>query len=129
MKYQIFFNSNIFHIESLNVFNITQFELSIYGFIVGYFILWFINIIYKFFKKRDGIGGGDFLLLGGIGSLVGPFILPPIIFIGSISTLILGYIYKLNLNNELPLGSGLIIGLFIYLLARFFELSLFGLVL
>ena len=107
----------------------TQFELSIYGFIVGYFILWFINIIYKSFKKRDGIGGGDFLLLGGIGSLVGPFILPPIIFIGSISTLILGLIYKLNLNNELPLGSGLIIGLFIYLLARFFELSLFGLVL
>ena len=123
------FNGNIFHIESLNVFNITQFELSIYGFVVGYFILWLINIIYKFFKKRDGIGGGDFLLLGGIGSLVGPFILPPIIFIGSISTLILGLIYKLNLNNELPLGSGLIIGLFIYLLARFFELSLVGLVL
>jgi hypothetical protein len=61
--------------------------------------------------------------------LVGPFILPPIIFIGSISTLILGLIHKLNLNNELPLGSGLIIGLIIYLLARFFELSLFGLVL
>ena len=127
--FSIAFNGTIFNIESFGIISTSQFILSIYGFIGGYFILWFINIIYKSFKKRDGIGGGDFLLLGGIGSLVGPFILPPIILIGSISTLILGLIYKLNLNNELPLGSGLIIGLFIYLLARFFELSLFGLVL
>ena len=123
------FDGNIFQIESLKIFNITQFELSVYGFVLGYFILWLINIIFKFIKKKDGIGGGDFLLLGGIGSLVGPFVLPPIILVGSISTLILGLVCNLNLNNELPLGSGLIIGLFFYLLARFFELSLFGLVL
>jgi len=102
--------------------------ISIYGFIGGYFILWFINICYKFFKKKDGIGGGDFLLLGGIGSLVGPFSLAPIIFIGSISTLFLTLTPKLNTSSELPLGSGLIVGLGIYLLARFLELSLHGLV-
>ncbi|NCX10848.1 MAG: prepilin peptidase [Proteobacteria bacterium] len=126
--FSIAFNGAIFHIESFGIIGSSQFILSIYGFIGGYFILWFINICYKFFKKKDGIGGGDFLLLGGIGSLVGPFSLAPIIFIGSISTLLLTLTPKLNTSSELPLGSGLIVGLGIYLLARFFELSLHGLV-
>ena len=126
--FSIAFNGTIFHIESFGIISTSQFILSIYGFIGGYFILWFINICYRFLKEKDGIGGGDFLLLGGIGSLVGPFSLAPIIFIGSISTLLLALSSKLNTNEELPLGSGLIAGLGIYLLASFFELSLFGLV-
>ena len=126
--FSIAFNGTIFHIESFGIINTSQFILSIYGFIGGYFILWFINICYKFLKEKDGIGGGDFLLLGGIGSLVGPFSLAPVIFIGSISTLFLALCCKLNTSEELPLGSGLIAGLGIYLLANFFELSLFGLV-
>ena len=126
--FSIAFNGTIFHIESFGILTTSQFTLSIYGFIGGYFILWFINICYKFLKEKDGIGGGDFLLLGGIGSLVGPFSLAPIIFIGSISTLFLTLCCKLNTSEELPLGSGLIAGLGIYLLANFFELSLFGLV-
>jgi prepilin signal peptidase PulO-like enzyme (type II secretory pathway) len=80
-------------------------------------------------KKQDGIGGGDFLLLGGIGSLIGPISLAPVIFIGSLATLFVGLIGKNDLKKELPLGSGFIIGLLIYLLIKFFELSLFGLVL
>ena len=127
--FSIAFNGAIFHIKSFGILDSPQFILSIYGFIGGYFILWFINICYKAFKKKDGIGGGDFLLLGGIGSLVGPFSLAPIVFIGSISTLFLALSCKLNTSEELPLGSGLIAGLGIYLLASFFELSLSGLVL
>ena len=126
--FSIAFNGTIFHIESFGIICTSQFILSIYGFIGGYFILWFINICYRFLKEKDGIGGGDFLLLGGIGSLVGPFSLAPVIFIGSISTLFLALCCKLNTSEELPLGSGLIAGLGIYLLANFFELSLFGLV-
>ena len=120
---------NIFNIDTFNVLNTSQFELSLYGFIFGYSVLWLINFCFKFLKKQDGIGGGDFLLLGGIGSLVGPISLAPVIFIGSLATLFLGLIGKFELKNELPLGSGLIIGLLIYLLIKFFELSLFGLVL
>ena len=119
---------NIFNIDTFNVLNTSQFELSLYGFIFGYSILWLINFCFKFLKKQDGIGGGDFLLLGGIGSLVGLISLAPVIFIGSLATLFLGLIGKINLKNELPLGSGLIIVLLIYLLIKFFELSLFGLV-
>lgn len=124
--FSIAFNGSIFHIESFGIYDLSQFVLSIYGFIGGYFILWFINFCYKFFKKRDGIGGGDFLLLGGIGSLIGPFALAPILFIGSISTLLLALVCKLNTSAELPLGSGLIVGFGIYLLANFFELFVFG---
>ena len=120
---------NIFNMNTFNVLSTSQFELSLYGFIFGYSILWLINFCFKFLKKQDGIGGGDFLLLGGIGSLVGPISLAPVILIGSVATLFLGLIGKFDLKNELPLGSGLIIGLFIYLLIKFFELSLFGLVL
>ena len=120
---------NIFHINTFDILDPSQFELSLYGFICGYSILWLINFCFKLFKKQDGIGGGDFLLLGGIGSLIGPISLAPVIFIGSLSTLLLGLIGKYDLNNELPLGSGLIIGLLIYLLTKFFELYLFGLVL
>ena len=119
---------NIFNINTLHILNASEFELSLYGFILGYSILWLINFCFKLIKKQDGIGGGDFLLLGGIGSLVGPVSLAPVIFIGSLATLFVGLIGKFNLKNELPLGSGLIIGLLIYLLIKFFELSLFGLV-
>lgn len=120
---------NLFNIDTLNLLNTSQFELSLYGFIVGYSILWLINFCFKFLKNQDGIGGGDFLLLGGIGSLVGPISLAPVIFIGSLATLFVGLIGKYDLKKELPLASGFIIGLLIYLLIKFFELSLFGLVL
>ncbi|MDB2604139.1 prepilin peptidase [Gammaproteobacteria bacterium] len=119
------YHGNIFNIDTFNILNTSQFQLSLYGFIFGYSILWLINFCFKFLKKQDGIGGGDFLLLGGIGSLVGPIGLAPVIFIGSLATLFLGLIGKFDLKNELPLGSGLIIGLLIYLLIKFSELSLF----
>ena len=102
-----------------------KFKLSLYGFICGYSILWLINFCFKFLKKQDGIGGGDFLLLAGIGSLVGPISLAPVIFLGSVATLSLALIGKYDLKNQLPLGSGLIIGLLIYLIITIFELSLF----
>ena len=120
---------NIFNINTLDILNTSEFELSVYGFIFGYSILWLINFCFKFIKKQDGIGGGDFLLLGGIGSLIGPISLAPVIFIGSLATLFVGLIGKYDLKKELPLGSGFIIGLLIYVLIKFFELSLFELVL
>jgi len=120
---------NIFNIDTFNLLNTSQFELSLYGFIVGYFVLWLINFCFKSLKKYDGIGGGDFLLLGGIGSLVGPISLAPVIFFGSLATLFLGLIGEYDIKKELPLGSGFIFGLLIYILIKFFELSSFGLVL
>ena len=124
----IIFGDGLQERDYIYVDDISQFTLSLSGFITGYLILWLINTIYKSLKKVDGIGGGDFILLAGIGSLVGPFAIAPIIFFGSLSTIFLVLVTRFKLTKTLPLGSGLIIGLFIYLFLKFYELSLFGLV-
>ncbi|GIS32065.1 MAG: hypothetical protein Ct9H90mP3_8610 [Flammeovirgaceae bacterium] len=50
--------------------------------------------MFKGVKKRDGIGGGDFILFGGIGSIHGPIALPVILFIGFFLGVSLFYIFK-----------------------------------
>ena len=57
-------------------------------------------------RSIDGIGSGDFLLLGGIGSVFGASAIGPILLIGSSITLCL-YVFNKNKDKELPLGFGL----------------------
>ena len=117
-----------FFIETYGLIESSQLFIAFFGFVSGYGILFLINLIYKIINKIDGIGGGDFVLLGGIGTLVGPLHLSSIILLGSFSTLIIKFTNYKKYKQELPLGAGLIIGLFVYTICKFFELSLFGLV-
>ena len=114
--FEVIFISNDF---SLNISNIS---LSLIGFITGYFFLWFVNFFYLLVKNKHGIGGGDFILLGGIGGITGPLSLFAIILIGSIVTLTIRLIDQKKYSEELPLGAGLILGLFIYVFFKYFEL-------
>ncbi|MDA8526700.1 prepilin peptidase [Gammaproteobacteria bacterium] len=84
---------------------------SFLGLIFGYGILFCINEVYKMIRSKDGIGSGDFLLLGGIGSIFGASAIGPILLIGSSITLCL---YTINKDKELPLGFGLAIGAIFY---------------
>ncbi len=84
---------------------------SFLGLIFGYGILFCINEVYKMIRSKDGIGSGDFLLLGGIGSIFGASAIGPILLIGSSITLCL---YAINKDRELPLGFGLAIGAIFY---------------
>ena len=84
---------------------------SFLGLIFGYGILFCINEVYKMIRLKDGIGSGDFLLLGGIGSIFGASAIGPILLIGSSITLCL---YAVNKHKELPLGFGLAIGAIFY---------------
>src|SRR6056300_46515 len=84
---------------------------SFLGLIFGYGILFCINEVYKMIRSNDGIGSGDFLLLGGIGSIFGASAIGPILLIGSSITLCL---YAINKDKELPLGFGLAIGAIFY---------------
>ena len=87
------------------------------------FSLWLVNAVYKFFRKKDGIGGGDFILFGGIGALIGPFYLPLVLLFGSLSSLIIYLMYrKRSTSDEIPLGSGLVCGFFLYVFLSFYEL-------
>ena len=93
------------------------------GFILGFFSLWFVNAVYKYITNKDGIGGGDFILFGGIGAIVGPFHLPIILLFGALVSLIIYLILlKKTVSEEIPLGTGLICGFFLYVFLSFYEL-------
>ena len=86
---------------------------SFLGLTLGYGLLFCINEVYKMIRSRDGIGSGDFLLLGGIGSIFGASAIGPILLIGSSISLCL-YAVNKNKEEELPLGFGLGIGAIFY---------------
>ena len=88
----------------------------------GYLSLWIVNFFFKIMHKKDGIGGGDFILFGGIGTIVGPLALAPILFIGSLSAILIILTQPKKFKREIPLGSGLILGLFIFISLIYFEL-------
>jgi leader peptidase (prepilin peptidase)/N-methyltransferase len=79
---------------------------ALLGLILGYGILFSINLLYRIIRSQDGIGSGDFLLLGGIGSVFGASSLGPILLMGSSLTLAL-HILKIKTETKLPLGFGI----------------------
>ena len=95
---------------------------SLYGFTLGYFSLWLINYIYKILNKNDGIGGGDFILYGGLGSIFGPFSLSIILLFAAILGCVLYFLKKDSSSKHIPLGSCLIIGSILYFFIKKNEL-------
>lgn len=113
---------NIFVDESAYLLSISKGLFGFYGLVLGYFSLWLINFIFKIFSKKDGIGGGDFILFGAIGSIFGPISLPIILFIGSFFGCLMYMFLKNASKKEIPLGSCLILGSFAYFVIKKFEL-------
>ena len=89
---------------------------ALLGLIFGYGLLFSINQLYKMLRSQDGIGSGDFLLLSGIGSILGASAIGPILLLGSSLTICIYVISKDPKTKELPLGFGLGLGGIIYLL-------------
>ncbi len=98
---------------------------------IGIGVLFFINEIYYYFTSQDGIGAGDFKLLGGIGAYLGYKSFFSIIFLASfIGLLVYGvYFFYLKIGREkktrqkflglktpVPFGSLLALGALFYLL-------------
>ena len=82
---------------------------ALLGLVFGYGLLFSINLLHRLIRKENGIGEGDFLLLGGIGATFGASAIGPILLIGSSITLLL-YTLQRKKSKELPLGFGLSIG-------------------
>ena len=80
------------------------------------------NFLYKKISNEDGIGGGDFILFGGIGSIFGPFSLGPILFVASLTGIIFYIAKKGKKSTEIPFGSFLILGSLIYFFIKRYEL-------
>ena len=70
--------------------------------------------LHKMIRGVNGIGSGDFLLLGGIGSIFGASSIGPILLLASSLTLMIYFLKKKSRSSELPLGFGLGLGAILY---------------
>lgn len=55
--------------------------------VLGYLLLWSVNLGYRRLRGRDGMGAGDFKLLAALGAWTGPWALPLILLLASASAL------------------------------------------
>lgn len=106
--------SGIFSALALDVPDIGN---RIIGGVAGFVSLFAIAKIYKFLRKRDGLGGGDAKLLAGIGCWLGWMSLPLIVLLASFSGLIAALLLhkragQLHADTALPFGSYLAIAAF-----------------
>ena len=120
---------NIFVTDISLFFNLSPFLFSLYGFLIGYFSLWIVNLVFKLIYKVDGIGGGDFILFGALGALFGPFALAMILFLGSLSGCVFFLVFKNKFKSQIPLGSCLVFSSVLYFLIKNVELLSFLIVL
>ena len=116
-------------IFSLINFNpLLNFGESLLSSLSGIGLLFLINEIYYQFSKRDGMGMGDFKLMGGIGAFLGYksfyWILVLASFTGILAFLGVYLFYRfkgiskeLNLKTEIPFGPFLALASLIYLFA------------
>lgn len=63
---------------------LVDFQDSIVGAFIGYFLLWTINTAFKLLRNKEGMGYGDFKLLSAIGAWVGALQLPLVILFSSL---------------------------------------------
>ena len=89
-------------------FAFTNFVNAAQGGITGFLFLWFVNVCYRHFKQRNGIGMGDAKLLSALGAWLGLSALPSILFIASVAGLVGGLIWlrlkKQSIHVAFPFG-------------------------
>ena len=63
---------------------------AVIGAAAGYMSLWSVNALYKLVRGHDGMGNGDFKLLGALGAWLGWSMLPAIILLSSVVGAVVG---------------------------------------
>ena len=63
---------------------------AVIGAAAGYMALWSVNFLYRQVRKHDGMGYGDFKLLGALGAWMGWQMLPAMILLSSIVGAVVG---------------------------------------
>jgi leader peptidase (prepilin peptidase)/N-methyltransferase len=90
---------------------------SILGVIFGYGILWFIYHMFKMITGKEGMGYGDFKLLGALGAWLGWQMIPLVLIFSSVTGAIFGIllavIAKRDRQAPMPFGPFLAAGGFI----------------
>lgn len=92
-----------------NAFGVfTDLQSALWGAVFGYGILWSIYWIFKLTTGKEGMGYGDFKLLGALGALLGWQALPMIILMSSAVGAVIGIALMATkrLNREQPMPFG-----------------------
>ncbi len=76
-------------VMNLTSFGFCSFSEGLFGAILGFALIYISNLIYRGLRKTHGIGMGDAKLLGALGGVFGYFYVLPILFIASLSCLVL----------------------------------------
>lgn len=99
---------------SLFDFTVTP-TAAIIGALIGYLSLWTVYQLFKLATGKEGMGYGDFKLLAAGGAWLGAEALIVVLFIASISGLLIAVVQKLmnNYQNKIPFGPYLSIGILV----------------
>jgi leader peptidase (prepilin peptidase)/N-methyltransferase len=92
-----------------NIFELfTTLESAVMGAMAGYLILWFVYHLFKLVTGKEGMGFGDFKLLGALGAWLGWKVLPLIILLSSVVGAVIGIalivITRHDKNIPIPFG-------------------------
>ncbi len=87
---------------------------SIFGGFVGFFTLWILFWLYKFYSGKEGLGRGDIKLTGALGAWVGLSNIMDVLFIASVLGLLISglmiFLNKHAYNQTIAFGPFLILG-------------------
>lgn len=98
----------------------TDLRSAVIGAIAGYLVLWVVYWAFKLATKKEGMGYGDFKLLGALGAWLGWQSLPVLVLVSSFAGVIVGGgVMLLRRQREpMPFGPYLAIAGFVTLLGR-----------
>jgi leader peptidase (prepilin peptidase)/N-methyltransferase len=105
---------------NLNLF--PNYMESLIGGVLGYILIWSIITLYMKIRKKEGMGLGDAKLLSAIGFWFGWYSIPYVIFLSSLSALLIALPSLINksksMSSQIPFGPYLIFGTVVYLIFR-----------
>ena len=81
---------------------------AVIGAVAGYLSLWTIYWLFKLIRGKEGMGHGDFKLLGALGAWLGWQVLPVIVLLSSVVGAVIGItliVFK-GRDNQAPLAFG-----------------------
>jgi leader peptidase (prepilin peptidase)/N-methyltransferase len=93
----------------VNLFNVhTSLPDSVIGAILGYMSLWLIYHLFRLLTGKEGMGYGDFKLMGALGAWLGWQMLPLIVLLSSLVGAVLGLalmaVGKMHRDKPMPFG-------------------------
>jgi leader peptidase (prepilin peptidase)/N-methyltransferase len=115
---------------SLSYFLYNSILESLLGALIGFLLLYIPNMIYKVFRKIDGIGGGDMKLLALCGAFLGYKLILFVLLIGSFAGAIFGILIIMFTKNKhfpIPFGPFIALGVVVTIYYNDYFFKILGL--